>query len=85
MFKDMLGNELEVGSIIAMPFAKNSLGHLRVGTVTELIPPKDGSKPVKIRVRWEYGTDYYVPKSSMVENFAHSMLLPKDWLDKNED
>ena len=81
-YKAMNG-DIEVGTLIAMPFAKHSTGYVRVGRVTELIPSKQsqwgGTTPEKIRVEWLIHREYDPPKSSVVEKFGNALVLPDDF------
>ena len=81
-YKAMNG-DIEVGTLIAMPFAKHSSGYVRVGKVTELIPEKQtqysGVSAKKIRVEWLLHSEYRPPKNSIVEKFGNALVLPDDF------
>jgi hypothetical protein len=78
-----MNGDIEVGTLIAMPFAKHSTGYVRVGRVTELVPEKQtqysGMSAKKIRVEWLLHKEYRPPKQSLVENFFRALVLPSDF------
>lgn len=82
-YKGMQGAEINLGTLIAMPFAKHSTGYVRVGRVIELIPEKQsqwgGTTAKKIRVEWLIHREYDPPKKSIVENFHNALVLPDDF------
>lgn len=80
-YKAMNG-DIEVGTLIAMPFAKHSTGYVRVGRVVELVPEKQSqwnTTSKKIRVEWLMHSEYRSPITSMVQNFFHALVLPDDF------
>lgn len=82
-YKGMQGAEINLGTLIAMPFAKHSTGYVRVGRVIELIPEKQsqwgGTTPQKLRVEWLIHKEYDPPKKSIVENYHNALVLPDDF------
>lgn len=82
-YKGMRDAEINLGTLIAMPFAKDSTGYVRVGRVTELIPEIASqwgdTKPKKIRVEWLIHREFNPPKSSIVERFGNALVLPDDF------
>lgn len=53
-FFDILGNEMEVGDIVAVAATSGQSGELRLGRVTELI-----EKSYKVRTEWTVGFSGY--------------------------
>lgn len=48
--KDILGNEIELGDMVAVAMSLGRSVELRLGDVIELVPDKN-----KIRVKWTHG------------------------------
>jgi hypothetical protein len=78
-FEDAYGNQINVGSLIAMAFSKSSSAEIRIGEVIEFVQ----SKPIpysnrvtnKMRVRW-YKSRFSSTKVSLVENTYNCVVLP---------
>lgn len=70
---DILGNEIEVGDMVAVAMSLGRSVELRLGDVTELIPDKN-----TIRVKWtKGGYTGMVGKSTLIEARANKILTVK--------
>lgn len=74
----MRGVPIEIGDLIAIPVMSGRSAFMRVGRVTELVPPKDYTEE-RIRVDWLYGATYSLPKSSLITCGDRGMVLPDDF------
>lgn len=76
--KDILGNEIEVGDMVAVAMSLGRSVELRLGDVTELVPDKYGTGNGSIRVRWtKGGYSGMVGKSTLVEARKNKILTIK--------
>ena len=69
--KDVLGNEIEVGDMVAVGMTVGRSAELRCGDVIELVPDKQ-----RIRVKWTTGYNM-VGKATLVEVRANKILAIK--------
>lgn len=71
--KDILGNEIEVGDMVAVAMSLGRSVELRLGDVIELIPDKN-----TIRVKWtKGGYTNMVGRSTLIEARANKILTVK--------
>ena len=74
---DILGNEIEVGDMVAVAMSLGRSVELRLGDVIELVPDKHGTGDGSIRVKWTKGGYKMSGRTTLIEARKNRILTIK--------